>query len=463
MNLKKFIYTVAATVSLALLSAITASAQTGTVTCDVLKVRSSTGTSTPVITRVTQGTELELLAYDGAWYKVKLSDGVIGYVSAEFIQPNVAYYGRVTASSLMIRSSTGVSSPAITSLPSGSLVELLAYDGAWYKVRLSDGTDGYASADYIAMATEEDFASAPITTPVIEDTVATSTVYYGYVASDIARMHTTTGDFSTVLSPLVKYEKLELLAYDGAWYKVARFNGIEGFVNAAHIVLSEAEIPSYPSYSSIAGYIDATGLNIRSQADTSSPIISTLPMGTQVSLTGFNGEWYTVMLSDGSIGYASGEYVSLNPVTYTIATSVESPEDATVRTEPTADTYSLGQQIITTAYTYLGTPYVYAASGPDSFDCSGFTMYVMNLNGIKLPHQSGKQYTYGFSVSKHELIAGDLVFFNSNNTTGVAHVGIYIGDGQFIHASSGRAYSVTVSSLSDDYYTAHYLGARRVI
>ncbi len=462
MNFKKFFCTVAAAFSLAIIGTVTASAQTGTVTCDVLKVRSSTGTSTPVITRVTQNTELELLAYDGSWYKVKLSDGVIGYVSAEFIQPNMAYYGRVTASSLMVRSSTGVSSPVITSLPNGSLVELLAYDGSWYKVRLPGGTDGYASADYIVPATEADFAVAPIPTEPVEE-VAPQVVYYGYVASDIARMHTSTGDFSTVLSPLVKYEKLELLAYDGAWYKVARFNGIEGFVNAAHIVLSEDAIPSYPSYSSIAGYIDATGLNIRSAADTESAILSTLPMGTQVSLTGFNGEWYTVKLSDGTVGYASGEYVSLNPVTYTIASGADTPADATIRTAPTSDTYTLGQQIIATAYTYLGTPYVYAASGPDSFDCSGFTMYVMNLNGINLPHQSGKQYTYGFSVAKSELIAGDLVFFNSNNTQGVAHVGIYIGDGQFIHASSGRAYSVTVSSLSDDYYTAHYLGARRVI
>lgn len=465
MNFKKLFYTIAAALSLSLLSSVTAFAQTGTVTCDVLKVRSSTGTSTPVITKVNFGDTLELLAYDGAWYKVKLPSGITGYVSADYISPDTALYGTVTASSLVIRSSTGTSSSPITSLPNGSLVELLAYDGAWYKVRLHGGIDGYASADYISPVTDAYAPSSPLPSYESEAKEAEDEyVCYAYVSSDIARMHVTTGDLSTVLSPLTKYEKLTVLAYDGAWYKVARENGIEGFVSSAHIVLSEDEISSYPNYTSIAGYIDATGLNIRAESNASSEVLSTLSMGTQVSLTGFDGEWYTVKLPDGRLGYASGEYVSLNPVQALASKSpVTSPKDAVAPTAPTDFTYSLGKQIVATANNYIGVPYVWAAEGPDSFDCSGFTMYVMNLNGISLPHQSGMQYTYGFSVEQNELIAGDLVFFNSNNTEGVAHVGIYIGDGKFIHASSGRAYSVTISSLSEDYYTAHYLGARRVI
>ncbi len=462
MNLKKFIYSAAATLSIALFSAVTASAQTGTVTCDVLKIRSSTGTSTPVVTRVSKGDTLELLAYDGAWYKIKLSDGVIGYASADFILPNTATYGTVTASSLVIRSSTSTSSSPITSLRSGSLVEILAYDGAWYKVRLHGGIDGYASADYISIVSSDtsfNSVSDTFVEPVDEEYTC-----YGFVSTDIARMHITTGDSSTVLSPCTKGEKLRVLAYDGAWYKVENSNGIEGFVNAANVVLSESEISSLPTYSSIAGYIDATALNIRSDSDKTSNVLSTLSMGTQISITDFDGEWYTVKLPDGRLGYASGEYISLNPVKVSLSSSYSaSPKDAVIRQAPTALTYSLGKQIVATANEYIGVPYVWAAEGPDSFDCSGFTMYVMDLNGISLPHQSGQQYTYGFSVDKGELIAGDLVFFNSNNTEGVAHVGIYIGDGDFIHASSGRANSVTISSLSDDYYTAHYLGARRVI
>lgn len=458
MNFKRFIFTVAATVSIALFSFITANAQTGTVTADVLKVRSSTGTSTPVITRVEYGTELELLAYDGAWYKVKLKDGIVGFVSAEYITPNEAYYGTVTATKLMVRSSTGVDSPAISSLPYGTLVELLVYDGAWYKIRMADGTDGYVSASYI---TTESISTPTMTTPAPESTG--TEVYYGYVLTDMVRIHSTTGDFSYALSLLSKGEKLQLLAYDGYWYKVLRADGMEGYVNSSYIVLTEAEVPTGYTYNSATGYVDATGLNIRSQADVASSVITTLPLGTSVNLVGFNGEWYTLLLADSTVGYASGEYISLNPVSTTVASTYTPPSDAAVRYEPNEYTYALGQQIISTAQEYLGIPYVYAASGPDSFDCSGFTMYIMNLNGIKLPHQSGKQYTYGFSVSKDELIAGDLVFFNSNNTQGVAHVGIYMGNGQFIHASSGRAYSVTISSLTDDYYTAHYLGARRVM
>ena len=456
MRLKKFIFTIICASFLWLLLICSSFAQTGTVTADILKVRSSTGTSSLVINRVTFGSELELLSYDGAWYKVQLSDGTIGYVSAEYITPNVAYYGTVSASSLMLRSSTGTASPIIGRLSNSELVELLSYDGAWYKVRLSDGLTGYASADYITPVNK--------TTPTSvtnEVQPAQSSGYYGYVNINIAKLHASIGDFTPVSSVVLKGEKLELLAYDGAWYKVNNTAGLTGFVNASYISLTADYLHTYENY--VTGYVDATGLNIRQNADTNSFIMSTLSTGSSVNLISFDGTWYQLRMPDGSTGYAMGDYIALNPITYTIANEYQTPQNAVAWVPPTELTYSLGSKIIQTAYQHMGKPYVYSAAGPDSFDCSGFTMYVMGIHGISLPHQSGSQYACGFSVTKSELIAGDLVFFNSNSTSGVAHVGIYIGNGQFIHASSGKAYSVTISSLTDDYYTAHYLGARRVI
>ncbi|MBQ8002493.1 MAG: SH3 domain-containing protein [Clostridia bacterium] len=385
MNLKRRLCTLAISLCLSLSMGVSALAQTGTVTADTLNIRSSTNTSSDIVTKVSYGAELEILASDGAWYRVQLPDGTTGYASAEYLSLNPAYFGVVTATKLIVRSSTSTQSQAITTLPYGSVVELLAYDGLWYKIRYGNGDTGYVSAEYISM------------------------------------------DLSLAVSqPYVVY-----------------------------------------------GYISASYLNIRSSTSTDTTIITKLPIGTCVELLAYDGLWYKVRLADGTEGYASAEYISLTPVeipeTYeeyvpTQENDTEPTVSVPVVTEPpTQEQLDLGQAIVQSAYQYLGCPYVWAAEGPDSFDCSGFTMYVMNLHGIYLPHQSGQQYTHGKAVSKDELIPGDLVFFGSSGGSTVAHVGIYIGNGNFIHASSGKAKSVTVSSLSANYYTTNYLGARRVV
>jgi cell wall-associated NlpC family hydrolase len=117
--------------------------------------------------------------------------------------------------------------------------------------------------------------------------------------------------------------------------------------------------------------------------------------------------------------------------------------------------------IINTAKSYQGVPYVWGGTTPDGFDCSGFIQYVFNKNGISLPRVTSDQYKVGTSVSKSNLIPGDLVFFETYKP-GASHVGIYIGNNQFIHASSGKN-KVMISSLTSTYYTEHYIGSRRVI
>ncbi|ETT74202.1 cell wall-associated hydrolase (invasion-associated protein) [Paenibacillus sp. FSL R7-277] len=108
----------------------------------------------------------------------------------------------------------------------------------------------------------------------------------------------------------------------------------------------------------------------------------------------------------------------------------------------------------------IGTKYVSGGTSTNGFDCSGFTMYVFDKIGINLPHQSGSQYQMGTAVSRDEMRPGDLVFFNTSGK-GISHVGIYVGDGEFAHASSSRG--VTISSLSDSYYVNRYVGAKRIM
>ncbi|KYH34473.1 murein DD-endopeptidase MepH precursor [Clostridium tepidiprofundi DSM 19306] len=119
-----------------------------------------------------------------------------------------------------------------------------------------------------------------------------------------------------------------------------------------------------------------------------------------------------------------------------------------------------GNSIVNYAYKFLGRPYVWGAAGPRSFDCSGFVQYVYRHFGIHLPHYTGYQVQRGVAVAKSDLKAGDLVFFHTYSS--FSHVGIYIGNGKFIQASSG-SHKVIISNLNGSYYKKHYAGARRIV
>jgi len=122
---------------------------------------------------------------------------------------------------------------------------------------------------------------------------------------------------------------------------------------------------------------------------------------------------------------------------------------------------AMSRTVVSDAMSYMGVPYVFGGNTPSSgFDCSGYVRYVFANAGIYLPRTADVQYNCGYAVSTSELAPGDLVFFETY-CPGPSHVGIYVGDGNFIHASSSRG--VTISSLSSSYYSAHYLGARRVM
>jgi cell wall-associated NlpC family hydrolase len=118
-----------------------------------------------------------------------------------------------------------------------------------------------------------------------------------------------------------------------------------------------------------------------------------------------------------------------------------------------------GEQLVAEARKHLGAKYVYGAEGPDSFDCSGLVQFAAKKLGIDLPRVASAQATQGKAVDKGDLKPGDLVYFSEGS--GVSHIGIYAGDGKYIHAPKPGDV-VKVSSLNDSWAKSHYAGARRV-
>jgi cell wall-associated NlpC family hydrolase len=135
-----------------------------------------------------------------------------------------------------------------------------------------------------------------------------------------------------------------------------------------------------------------------------------------------------------------------------VGISAMSPQAQTIVAPPSSYSGAVG-----VAMAQLGKPYVWAAAGPDAFDCSGLVVYSFGAVGKSLPHSTYALYSMGVPVSRDQLEPGDLVFFD-----GLGHVGIYIGGDQFVHAPhTGDV--VKVSSLDEGWYSSSFVGARRIL
>lgn len=122
------------------------------------------------------------------------------------------------------------------------------------------------------------------------------------------------------------------------------------------------------------------------------------------------------------------------------------------------------QSLIKYALTFVGKPYVFGATGPNSFDCSGFTKYVYKHFGYTINRVAQDQFKNGTGVEYKNLKPGDMVFFSNTYSSSewITHVGIYIGEGKMVHAANSQR-GITVDSITSGYYYSHYAGARRIL
>lgn len=270
----------------------------------------------------------------------------------------------------------------------------------------------------------------------------------GTVTADALRMRAETSTDSTILATAAKDSSVVVLEDAGnGWFKVD-YKSVEGYMSGAYLtVAAQADVTI--GY----GLVKASGgtLNVRTGPGTDYTHIFTLNDGDVVNIIGIDSGWFKITYN-GMNGYVSSDYM------VTCKDSAGSRGDGTVTTVSSG----LGQQVVDYAAQFLGTPYVWGGNGPSSFDCSGFTKYVYSHFGYTLNRTASSQLNNGEAVARGEWQPGDLVFFyNGRVSTPVSHVGIYVGNGQFIHAST-NSYAVQYDSLYSNYYSSAYVYARRI-
>ena len=283
-------------------------------------------------------------------------------------------------------------------------------------------------------------------------------------ASSGLRLRASASTDSQVINTAASGDNVVIIRQKGDWYLVD-YNLDIGYMSADYIQFKERENVDL-GYGSVNPYL----ANLRSGPSTSYGVVAKAESGDKVYIFGFNCGWYKVKY-DGIVGYIRSDLVTLTEVPYenhggsnTYGGGGGSSSGSDSYSSDSYSSSSLGEQVAATAQKYIGCAYVFGGTSPSGFDCSGFAQYIYGLYGVGINRTADMQLYNGYSVSYDNLAPGDLVFFANTYTTDAAasHVGIYIGGGQFVHAANSSS-GVKISSLSEEYYSSRYVGARRVI
>lgn len=477
-----------------------------------LRLRSEPSTRSKILDTAYDNEVVVLAAKEGDWYKV-IYNLQVGYMHSDYLDVRTAEdaelgYGSINGSSVNVRSGPSTSKSSVVRGNKGDKAYIIGINDGWYKVIFGEKI-GYIRSDFLDLteipyenrdsknapkffkhgkstgidpsaaalsgSTEkpkEEPQEKPSTTPETSD----SDLIHGiaFVTGSGLRLRSEPNTSSRTLDSASKNEVVVVLGKSGEWYQV-NYDLRVGYMHSDYLNVKtngDAEL----GY----GKFNTSGVNMRSGPDTDKASIATANKGDKAYILGVRDGWYKVIFS-GKIGYVRSDFLDLTETPYENKSSAKSPlffrGGKSTGTEPSAEALAgknpsnkpndsgvsgsvTGRQIVSKAEEYLGVPYKWGGTSPSGFDCSGFVYYVLRSLGINASRTLVTMYAQGEKVAKSDLEPGDIVFFQNTYKAGISHVGIYVGDGKFIHApSSGKV--VSYADLYSDYYVSHYYGAVR--
>ncbi|MGG7176893.1 SH3 domain-containing protein [Clostridium paraputrificum] len=433
-----------------------------------LTVRSGASTSSAAIGYLKNGAEVEITGESGSWYKINYN-GTTGYVHKDYVKKagssdsgssnnggstNVeTIKGHVVnaPSGLRIRSGASTTSTVLGTLQNGQNVDIKGESGEWYKIDFN-GTIGYAHKDYIQKGESNNSGSSNNGGSTNVETIKGHVVN----APSGLRIRSAASTTSAVLGTLQNGQNVDIKGESGEWYKID-FNGTIGYAHKDYIQKGESNNSGSSNNGGSTNvenkkgqvYNVTSNLRVRSEANANSSVLGYLLSGEIVDIIETTGDWYKILFNS-KPGYVSKDYIKI--------------VDGSTSTNPS----STFENVFNAMKAHLGSPYVwggsgeylttsllnmlkatypsqtangayiraerYADKGYRAFDCSGLMQWGFRQAGINIGRSTWDQIGNGREVSLNSLKPGDLLFYSN-----LEHVGMYIGNGQWIEAPNKNA------------------------
>ena len=373
--------------------------------------------------------------------------------------------GVVIASSLNMRSGAGAEYALLGNAPRGTTITVIGIsteDAGWFKVSYN-GQEGYMNSEYIINADSSQAAAA------IADAAAAAAA--ARAAAAAAAANPPAPVVQEAPAPAVEVQEAPATVEEPSAPVAVEEPSAPAEETPA---LEAAPVPAEPEPEEVifsptgASNAVVTGDLVRFRATPGGEILGNFRSGTRIYVSSSSGAWYEVNC-DGTVGYIHSSYAVLDaaaqpepePESAPTAAPAPTPEPTPAPTPVYVAANSVGgQRIVDTAMQFQGVPYVWGGTSPSGFDCSGLVYYTYQLCGYSINRVAQSIYTgTGTAVTRDQLAVGDIICFG--NSSYVWHVGIYIGNNQFIHAPNSGAV-VRVESLSGTYANNFVCGKRVV-